>query len=305
MALRTKRFFNQDFAYLHIWQVLHFFHLLLHCWINLVLMHQGLSVIRVAREIVQISCVNISSLRLLRSFFQNEYIADVLHMPLCKTNPTEFMHATLFTANLKRKLMTETSKETSELTMFFSSVQKQFGQFFLGSVFVCDSSLPFLIQLRSVSHLAGSCHCSPHSKQNMCPHLHLTSWASLKRTFTAKLQLGDGHQRSSLLLWTKLFVINCWYFVRIWGSLSKFMTVTSSTRMSQLLEAQEIDSHTPSPMIFAFRYSSKQGLQKRWPHWSPVMLVCGYCRKQISQSEFVAFGNKLNYEIKNSADFAG
>lgn len=64
---------------------------------------------------------------------------------------------------------------------------------------VSESSSHFLIHLRSRRHCTGSCHCSPHSKQKMWPHLHSTGRGSTYCTFMAKLQSAEGHQRSKRL----------------------------------------------------------------------------------------------------------
>ena len=47
-------------------------------------------------------------------------------------------------------------------------------------------------------------------------------------------QLGAEHHLSRRLHWTKLLVMSCWYFNLILPSLTSFMTVWSSTKMSQV-----------------------------------------------------------------------
>lgn len=71
---------------------------------------------------------------------------------------------------------------------------------------------------------------------------------------------------------TKLFVIKCWYLSLTRESATNFITVTSSTIISQPCAAHDIDWHRPSSMIFVVRYSPQQCIQNLWPHSRPVII---------------------------------
>lgn len=61
--------------------------------------------------------------------------------------------------------------------------------------------------------------------------------------------------------WTKLFVIKCWYFCRVFSSETNCMTVTSSTTMPHFGAGQQIDSEWPSSVILIVKYWRQQSLQ--------------------------------------------
>jgi len=78
---------------------------------------------------------------------------------------------------------------------------------------------------------------------------------------------------------TKLLAMRCWYFVRTVESVTSFITVVSSIRVSQLCAAHDMVWLIPSDKIFKVRYLVQQGLQKLWPHSSPdISDECGVVR---------------------------
>ena len=84
------------------------------------------------------------------------------------------------------------------------------------------SSSHFLIHFLMRWHLTGSCQFSLQAKQKEWPQAHLTGLGSTCCTFTALLQSGLGHQRSSRLHCTKLLVMRCWYFSLTLGGIEGF-----------------------------------------------------------------------------------
>lgn len=184
----------------------------------------------------------------------------------------------------------------------FSIVTLHFGHSFVLAaihVDVSESSAHFFIHFFNKRHWTGSCQFSPHSKQKICPHLHTTGLDSTCITLIAYVQSADGHQRSSRLhfngrkievFWvqkwehyqaarlgafitsTKLFVIRCWYFSFTLASGTRFITVTSSTSISQPWAAHAIDWPNPSSIIFVVKYSPQQAVQNLWPHFKPVII---------------------------------
>lgn len=64
---------------------------------------------------------------------------------------------------------------------------------------VSESSSHFLIHFLSKWHFTGSCQFSPHEKQNVWLHLHVTRCGSTYCTFIALLQSGEGHHLNKRL----------------------------------------------------------------------------------------------------------
>ena len=91
-------------------------------------------------------------------------------------------------------------------------------------------------------------------------------------TLIALLQSGLGHHLRSLLHWTKLLVIKCWYLSFTLGSVIRVMTVWSSTTMLQA-PGHSIIWLAPSSTIFVVRYSVQHWVQNKWPHSNPVNCI--------------------------------
>ena len=82
--------------------------------------------------------------------------------------------------------------------------------------------------------------------------------------------------------WTKLLVMRCWYFNFVLESLTRRITVWSSTRMLQLNSGHSILWLAPSSMILADKYWVQQVEQKLWQHSRPV-IICKKLFKKVSQ----------------------
>ena len=75
-----------------------------------------------------------------------------------------------------------------------------------------------------------------------------------------------------------------------------YMTVMSSTRISQPCAAQEIFCPIPSSMIFVVKYSVQQRVQNSWPHSSPVIVEAGIGTRQMSHSTSPPTAPAARYE---------
>lgn len=163
----------------------------------------------------------------------------------------------------------------------FSIIEQHFGQFLVCLLrYSYVSSQSFFFQLAINSQSIGSCGSSPQLKQMLWPHLHVQSfrYANKSIAFMAKLQPGPGHQRnwfflcyqlkshknwlifcewvnSSLLYFkeflkealtrTKLCVIKCLYFCRIFSSVTNSIMVASSITIPHFGAGQKIESASP------------------------------------------------------------
>ena len=112
--------------------------------------------------------------------------------------------------------------------------------------------------------LTGSCWSFMQTKQNECPHEHVTVLASTCGTLITFSQFGEGHHFNKLLHSTKELINTCWYLTFNLEFLSTFRIALSSMTISQ--PGHWIIWRLAWSVSFADKYSSQHEPQNASPH---------------------------------------